>query len=107
MTRKPKLALMCKSENFKRVKNTDLYVSGHWVICARNQELLLGENVIFTKGQKDKAYLGGQIVGFLPSEKTNRLTKCKVVFTPDDSLIGNTAGLEARWSPSNGRGYIS
>jgi hypothetical protein len=106
MTRKPKLALMCKSENFKRVKNTDLYVSGHWVICAENQELLLGENVIFTKGQKDKAYLGGQIVGFLPSEKTNRLTKCKVVFTPDDSLIGCILSISSMFNWCMGMGWF-
>ena len=86
----PAIALMCKSHDYEYEPSTDTFVTGDWVISNARQQELLGERVILTEAQKDPAYLGGRIVGFVPSTKPTHHTQCKVVFQAEASLVGDT-----------------
>ena len=86
----PSLALMCKSHDYKYIPSTGTFVTGNWVISNTRQQELLGENVVLTEGQKSSAYLGGRIVGFVPSTEPTKQTQCKVVFQANPSLVGDT-----------------
>ena len=86
----PAIALMCKSHDYEYVPSTNTFVTGDWVISNSRQQELLGERVVLTESQKDSAYLGGQIVGFVPSNKQTHHTQCKVVFQVDPNLVGDT-----------------
>ena len=86
----PALALICKTHDYKYMPKTDTFVTGDWVISNTRQQELLGENVILTEGQKSEAYLGGRIVGFVPSNKPTHHTQCKVVFQANPALVGDT-----------------
>jgi hypothetical protein len=85
----PSLALMCKSRDYEYIPTTDTFVTGDWVISSTRQQELLGEKVILTESQRSASYLGGTIVGFVPSEKKTKQTQVKVVFKADPSLVGN------------------
>ena len=63
----PSIALMCKSHDYEYIPVTNTFVTGDWVISSQRQEELLGETVVLTEGQKSSAYLGGKIVGYVPS----------------------------------------
>lgn len=87
---KPSIALMCKSHDYEYQPSTNTFVTGDWVISNTRQQELLGETVILTEGQKKEAYLGGKIVGFVPSNRPTRQTQCKVVFQADPTLVGDS-----------------
>ena len=80
---------MCKSHDYEYNPATNTFVTGDWVISNSRQQELLGETVILTEGQKSEAYLGGKIVGFVPSTEQTRQTQCKVVFQADPSVVGD------------------
>jgi len=86
----PSIALMCKSHDYEYIPSTNTFVTGDWVISNSRQQELLGETVVLTEAQKDAAYLGGKIVGFVPANKPTRHTQCKVVFQADPNLVGDT-----------------
>ena len=99
-----KLALMCKSHNYKTNSLQNVYSVGNWKIAESRRKDLLGQDVILTESQKSPAYLGGTIVGFVPTQDGK---KCEVVFQVDESLTGNTDAVGHRgWAPGNGRCYI-
>ena len=99
-----KLALMCKTHNYKTNSLQNIYSVGNWVIAENRRKDLLGQKVVLTESQKSPAYLGGTIVGFVP---TMHDTKCEVVFQVDESLIGNTDAVEHRgWGTGRGVCYI-
>jgi len=99
-----RLALMCKSHNYKTNSQNNIYSVGNWVIAENRKKDLLGEQVILTESQKSPAYMGGTIVGFVPIQNGN---KCEVVFQVDDTLTGNTDAIGHRgWAPGSGRCYI-
>ena len=87
--KEPKIALMCKKRDYEYMPATNTFVSGEWVISNKKQEELLGEKVILTESQEGDAYLGGNIVGFVPVNKKTYQTKCKVIFSADPNLVGN------------------
>jgi hypothetical protein len=88
---KPAVALMCKSHDYEYQPKTNTFITGDWVISTQRQEELLGENVVLTEGQKDSAYIGGTIVGFVPTNKDTAQTQCKVVFQANPSIVGDTS----------------
>lgn len=99
-----KLALMCKSHNYKTNSLHNVYSVGNWKIAEKRRKDLLGQKVILTESQTTPAYLGGTIVGFVPTQNGK---KCEVVFQVDETLIGNTDAVGHRgWAPGNGRCYI-
>ena len=99
-----KLALMCKSHNYKTNSLQNIYSVGNWVIAEDRRKDLLGQKVVLTESQKSPAYLGGTIGGFVPS---NDGRKCEVSFQVDDTLTGNTDAVGHRgWAPGSGRCYI-
>ena len=97
---KPSLALMSKKKDYNRV-GTDLVVSGDWVIGKEKQNEFFGKQVIMVNSSKEGAYIGGTIVGYLPSTKNSYHTKCKVVFQEDLSLVGDTSAM-GRYRTGNG-----
>lgn len=104
---KPAIALMCKSHDYEYMPGTNTFVTGDWVISNSRQQELLGERVILTEGQKEEAYIGGRIVGFLPSNKPTHHTQCKVIFQPDPSLVGDTsASGHENWGTGRSVCYI-
>jgi len=99
-----RLALMCKTHNYKSNSQNNVYSVGNWVIAEKRKKDLLGEQVILTESQTTPAYMGGTIVGFVPTQNGN---KCEVVFQVDDTLTGNTDAVGHRgWAPGSGRCYI-
>ena len=99
-----RLALMCKSHNYKTNSQKDVYSVGNWIIAENRKKDLLGEKVILTESQRSPAYMGGTILGFIPTQNGN---KCEVVFKFDESLTGNTDAVDHRgWAPGSGRCYI-
>ena len=86
---KPAIALMCKSHDYSYMSTTNTFVTGYWVISNSRQKELLGQNVVLTERQLGEAYLGGRIVGFVPSDKATHHTQCKVVFQADPTLVGD------------------
>ena len=98
------LALMCKSHNYKTNSLKNVYSVGNWVIAENRRKDLLGQNVILTESQKSPAYLGGTIVGFVPTQNGN---KCEVVFQVDETLAGNTDAVGHQgWGTGRGVCYI-
>ncbi len=85
MQNNTKLALMCKSHNYKVDPYSNEYRVGYWVIGSKRQDELIGAGVILTESKKSPAYLGGTIVGFVP----NNNGKCEVIFKEDASMLGN------------------
>ena len=105
--KEPKIALMCKKRDYEYMPTTNTFVTGEWVISKKKQEALLGEKVILTESQEGDAYLGGNIVGFVPVNKKSRQTKCKVVFSADPNLVGNeSASKHGGWGTGRGVCYI-
>jgi hypothetical protein len=105
--KEPKIALMCKSRNYEYMPTTNTFVTGEWVISKKKQEELLGEKVILTESSRGEAYLGGNIVGFVPVNKKTHQTKCKVVFSADPSLVGDSsASRHDGWGTGRGVCYI-
>ena len=103
----PKIALMCKSHNYQYMPTTNTFVTGDWVISSKRQQELFGTNVILTEGQKNLAYLGGRIVGFIPTNQSSAQTQCKVVFQPNPELVGNSASLNhSNWGTGRSVCYI-
>ena len=99
-----RLALMCKSHNYKTNSQKNIYSVGNWVIAENRRKDLLGQNVILTESQKSPAYLGGTIVGFVPTQNGN---KCEVVFQVDETLAGNTDAVGHQgWGTGRGVCYI-
>ncbi len=103
-----KLALMCKSKNFKH-EHTDYhtnfkrYSTGQWVIGDKKQKSLLGEKVILVNSQKSPAYMGGTILGF---EKLKN-GKVEVIFSEENDLVGNTDSVSHRgWGCGRGVCYV-
>jgi len=96
----PSLALMSKKKDYNRV-GTGLVVSGDWVIGKEKQNEFFGKQVIMVNSSKEGAYIGGTIVGYLPSTKNSYHTKCKVVFQEDSSLIGCMSAI-GRYRSGNG-----
>tara|TARA_Y100000593_G_C4302250_1_gene333973 strand:- start:2099 stop:2437 length:339 start_codon:yes stop_codon:yes gene_type:complete len=104
----PAIALMCKSHDYEYVSSTNTYVTGDWVISNSRQQELLGQSVILTESQKDSAYLGGKIVGFVPANKPTHHTQCKVVFQPDPTLVGDTSSCDHdNWGTGRSVCYIN
>lgn len=104
---KPAIALMCKSHDYQYIPTTNTFVTGDWVISNARQAQLLGERVILTESSKNKAYLGGRIVGFVPSNKRTAQTQCKVVFQADPSLVGDeTAYAHYNWGTGRSVCYL-
>ena len=98
------LALMCKSHNYKTNSSNNVYSVGNWVIAESRRKDLLGQNVILTESQKSPAYLGGTIVGFVPTQNGK---KCEVIFQVNESLTGNTDAVEHQgWGSGRGVCYI-
>jgi|7_EtaG_2_1085326.scaffolds.fasta_scaffold81974_2 hypothetical protein len=97
----PSLALMSKKQDYNRVNGTKLIVSGDWVIGKEKQNEFFGKQVIMVNSSKEGAYIGGTIVGYLPSIKNSYHTKCKVVFQEDLSLVGDTSAM-GRYRTGNG-----
>ena len=98
------LALMCKSHNYKTNSANNVYSVGNWVIAENRRKDLLGQNVILTESQKSPAYLGGTIVGFVPTQNGK---KCEVIFQVNESLTGNTDAVEHQgWGSGRGVCYI-
>ena len=91
---KPSVALMCKSHNYQYSPTTNTFITGDWVISSKRQEELFGETVVLTEGQKSSAYLGGKIVGFVPTNKRTAQTQCKVVFQADPSVVGDNSAFD-------------
>ena len=87
----PAIALMCKSHDYTYMPSTNTFVTGDWVISNNRQEELLGTKVVLTESQDSKAYLGGRIVGFVPTSKNTHQTQCKVVFVADPNLVGDSS----------------
>ena len=81
------LALMCKSYNYKTNAYDNEYRVGNWVISENRRKDLLGKTVVLTESQKSPAYLGGTIIGFVPTQNGK---KCEVIFRADINLTGNT-----------------
>ena len=103
----PAIALMCKSHDYEYQPSTNTFVTGDWVISNARQQELLGERVVLTEAQKDPAYLGGRIVGFVPSTKPTHHTQCKVVFQAEPSLVGDTtAAGHFNWGTGRSVCYI-
>ena len=98
---KPAVALMCKSHNYEYQPKTNTFITGDWVISTKRQEELLGENVVLTEGQKDSAYIGGTIVGFVPAKQTSNKKRYDVVFKPESKFVNNkvTRSIEFRGNP--------
>jgi len=90
----PSIALMCKSHNYQYSPTTNTFITGDWVISSKRQEELFGETVVLTEGQKSSAYLGGKIVGFVPTNKRTAQTQCKVVFQADPSVVGDNSAFD-------------
>ena len=98
------LALMCKSHNYRSNSINNVYSVGNWVIAENRRKDLLGQQVILTESQKSPAYLGGTIVGFVPTQNGK---KCEVVFQVDDTLTGNTDAVGHQgWGTGRGVCYI-
>ena len=98
------LALMCKSHNYRTNSINNVYSVGNWVIAENRRKDLLGQNVVLTESQKTPAYLGGTIVGFVPTQNGK---KCEVVFQVDETLTGNTDAVEHQgWGTGRGVCYI-
>ena len=103
----PSIALMCKTHDYKYIPSTNTFVTGDWVISSRRQEELLGETVILTEGQKNPAYLGGKIVGYVPSNKRTTQTQCKVVFQADPNVVGDTTAFDhSNWGTGRSVCYL-
>jgi hypothetical protein len=99
------LALMCKSHNYNSelLEGEHVYRVGNWVIGKKKRKELVGESVILTESQSTPAYLGGTIVGFVPSVNG----KCVVVFKEDKSLMGNADSVKHRgWGSGRGVCYV-
>jgi hypothetical protein len=98
------IALMCKSHNYKTNSANNVYSVGNWVIAENRRKDLLGQNVVLTESQKSPAYLGGTIVGFVPTQNGK---KCEVIFQVNESLTGNTDAVEHQgWGSGRGVCYI-
>lgn len=103
----PAIALMCKSHDYEYIPATNTFVTGDWVISKYRQEELLGEKVVLTDSSKNPAYLGGRIVGFVPSTKRTAQTQCKVVFQADPTLVGdNSATNHYNWGTGRSVCYL-
>ena len=97
------LALMCKSHNYKLDPYSSEYRVGNWVIGKEKQNELIGARVILTESQKSPAYLGGTIVGFVPTNDG----KCEVIFKEDAGLVGNKDAVSHRgWGTGRGVCYV-
>ena len=106
-TNTPAIALMCKSHDYEYIPGTNTFVTGDWVISNTRQQELLGQTVILTEGQKSSAYLGGKIVGFVPSSKPTAQTQCKVVFQADPGVIGDeTSFAHNNWGTGRSVCYL-
>ena len=104
---KPAIALMCKSHDYEYIPATDTFVTGDWVISKSRQESLLGAKVILTNSSKNSAYLGGRIVGFVPTNKRTTQTQCKVVFQADPNLVGDeSAYAHNNWGTGRSVCYL-
>lgn len=104
----PAIALMCKSHDYEYLASTNTFVTGDWVISNSMQQELLGERVVLTEGQKQEAYLGGRIVGFVPANKPTHQTQCKVVFQPEPDLVGDTTSCgHGNWGTGRSVCYLS
>jgi hypothetical protein len=100
-----KLALMCKSHNYKLDSNRNEYRVGNWVIAETRRQQLLGSTVVLTESQTSPAYLGGTIIGFAPTPYHSN--KCEVIFKEDPSLVGDTDAVQHRgWGSGRGVCYI-
>lgn len=101
-----KLALMCKSKNFRLnaiCHDSDEYRTGQWVIAKKRQKDLLGEKVILTTSRKSPAYMGGTIVGFSPLDNG----KVEVLFKEDQTMVGNQDAVSHRgWGSGRGVCYV-
>jgi len=98
-----KLALMCKSHNYKLDPYSNEYRVGNWVIGSKKRDELVGESVILTESQSSPAYLGGTIVGFVPVDNG----KCEVIFKEDSTMIGNKDSVGHRgWGTGRGVCYV-
>ena len=101
-----KLALMCKSKNFRLnsiCPNNDEYRSGQWVIAKKRRSELIGEKVVLTTSRKSPAYMGGTIVGFNPLDNG----KVEVLFEEEQELVGCLAALDHRgWGSGRGVCYV-
>jgi hypothetical protein len=98
-----KLALMCKSHNYQVDPLNSEYRVGNWVISKQKRKELVGESVILTESQSTPAYLGGIIVGFVPSVNG----KCEVIFKEVKSLMGNADSVKHRgWGSGRGVCYV-
>jgi len=97
------LALMCKSHNYRVDTYGDRFRVGNWVIAETRRQQLLGRTVVLTESQSSPAYLGGQIVHFIPTIDG----KCEVVFQADNEVVGNTDAVgHPGWGHGRGVCYV-
>ena len=97
------LALMCKSHNYKVDPYSNEYRVGKWVISEKRREELVGSNVVLTESQSSPAYIGGHIVGFVPTDDG----KCEVIFKEDQALVGNKDAVGHRgWAHGRSVCYV-
>jgi len=97
------LALMCKSHNYKLDPYSNEYRVGNWVIGKKKRKELVGESVILTESQSTPAYLGGTIIGFVPTVNG----KCEVIFKEDRSLLFNEDAVgHSGWGVRRGVCYV-
>ena len=98
-----RLALMCKSHNYKLDPYSNEYRVGEWVISEKKRKELVGAQVVLTESQATPAYLGGTIVGFVPINNG----KCEVVFKEDQTLVGNEDAVGHRgWGNQRSVCYV-
>ena len=96
------LALMCKSHNYTSTNNNTFRV-GNWVISQARRKELIGGTVALTESQSSPAYLGGEIIDFIPTVDG----KCEVVFREDPGVKGNTDSVKHRgWGTGRGVCYV-
>ena len=103
LTNKVTLALMCKSHNYKLDPYSNEYRVGNWVIGNEKRDELIGAGVVLTESRTSPAYLGGTIVGLVPTNDG----KCEVIFKEDQAMVGNKDAVDHRgWGTGRGVCYV-
>lgn len=90
--KKPVIALMCKSHDYKTTSDSSAYITSAWTMSKKKAFSLVGQNVILTEGRKQPAYLGGKVTGVTKSKTDS--SRWDVWFTPSPSLKGNTDSVD-------------
>ena len=101
------LILMSKKQDETFNMDTGLYTTPGWTLSEKKLSGLVGNKVALTTRSNERSYLGGTIVGFVPSEKQTRQTQVKVVFKADPSLVGDdTSVCHYNWGTGRSVCYL-